>query len=66
MRGAMTGINAAAANTQVVGRTIAVMFNELTINGGFRASNFECVGHSLGAHVCSYAGKSYNLFWFSN
>ena len=46
----------AAANTQAVGRAIAYMFNELKKNG-FSASNFECAGHSLGGHVCSYAAK---------
>merc|ERR1712136_604165 len=46
----------AAANTQVAGRTIAYMFNELK-KAGHSASNMECAGHSLGSHVCSYAAK---------
>jgi len=46
----------ASANCQTAGRAIAHMFNELR-KIGFRASNFECSGHSLGAHVCSYAAK---------
>ena len=46
----------AAANTQSAGRAIAHMFNELK-NNGFRANQFECAGHSLGAHVCSNAAK---------
>ena len=32
------------------------MFNELT-KIGFRNTDFECSGHSLGGHVCSYAAK---------
>jgi len=46
----------AAANTQSAGRAIAHMFNELK-NAGFRAADFECSGHSLGSHLCSYAAK---------
>ena len=44
----------AAANTQITGRAIAYMFNELRKEG---FSKFQCVGHSLGGHVCSYAAK---------
>ena len=47
----------AAANTQSAGRAIAHMFNELKTKEGFRASQFQCAGHSLGGHVCSYAAK---------
>lgn len=57
-RGAgLANYNQAASNAQVVGREIANIYNELILNGGFRPSNFYCTGHSLGAHVCSYAGR---------
>lgn len=46
----------AAANTQVAGRSIAYLFNQLK-SAGFRNSDFHCAGHSLGSHVCSYAAK---------
>jgi len=46
----------AAANTQAVGRAIGYMFNELK-KSGFKSNQFECFGHSLGSHVCSYAAK---------
>merc|ERR1712130_25536 len=55
----------AAADTQSVGRAIAYMFNELKTKSGFRDAQFECSGHSLGAHVCSnaakYAKKEFNI-----
>ena len=46
----------AAANTQIAGRAIAYLFNQLK-RSGFRDSQFHCAGHSLGGHVCSYAAK---------
>ena len=49
-------------NTQVAGRAIAYLLNELIVNFGFDPSLFTCAGHSLGAHVCAYAGK----FAYSN
>ena len=53
----------AAANTQSVGRAIAFMFNELRTKAGFSSSLFECAGHSLGGHVCSYAAKYTKSEW---
>ena len=44
----------AAANCQIAGRAIAYMFNQLRSSG---YSDFQCAGHSLGSHVCSYAAK---------
>ena len=63
-----------AANTQIVGRQIAYMYNQLTevitdelrtlklnIAQHYRQMGFRgelhCVGHSLGAHLCGYAGS---------
>merc|ERR1712046_29950 len=45
-----------AADTQIVGRAVAYMFNELK-KAGWNDSQFECVGHSLGGQACGYAGK---------
>jgi len=45
-----------AADTQIVGRAVAYMFNELK-KAGWRDSDFECVGHSLGGQACGYAGS---------
>ena len=45
-----------AADTQIVGRAVAYMFNELK-KAGWREADFECVGHSLGGQACGYAGK---------
>ena len=45
-----------AADTQIVGRAVAYMFNELK-KAGWSDSQFECVGHSLGGQACGYAGS---------
>ena len=45
----------ACANCQIAGRAIAYFFNELR-KDGFQGM-LHCGGHSLGAHVCAYAGK---------
>ena len=52
----------ACANTQVAGRSIAYLFNQLK-KAGFRNSDFNCAGHSLGSHVCSYAAKVRFLYF---
>ena len=44
-------------NTQVIGRAIAYMLNELIVKYDYDPSQLHCVGHSLGGHVCAYAGK---------
>ena len=44
----------ASANTQIIGRSIAYMFYKLK---PFGHNHFQCAGHSLGAHACSYAAK---------
>jgi len=47
----------AASNTQTVGRAIGNIFQKLKKKAGFKPAQFHCVGHSLGAHACAYAGK---------
>ena len=44
----------AAANAQIAGRAIGYLMNQLK-NKGLNVQ-FHCVGHSLGSHVCGYAG----------
>ena len=43
----------ASANCLIAGRAIGYMFHKLRV-GGFQGQ-LHCGGHSLGAHVCSYA-----------
>ena len=45
----------AAANTQICGRAIAYLLNQLKQKG--LNVSYHCVGHSLGGQVCGYAGK---------
>ena len=51
----------AASNTRVVGRQIGNVARNLVENGGAKASNVWCVGHSLGSHVCGHAGTSFKI-----
>ena len=44
----------AASNAQIAGRAIGYLMNQLK-NKGMNVQ-FHCVGHSLGSHVCAYAG----------
>ncbi len=47
----------AAANTQIVGVEVARLISMLVEKAGVRVDSFHCIGHSLGAHACGYAGK---------
>ena len=29
-------------------------------NAGAKSSDFHCIGHSLGSHICGYAGSRIN------
>lgn len=51
----------AASNTQIVGVEISILIKELIKKFGISATNFQCIGHSLGAHICGYAGKRIHL-----
>ena len=47
-----------AFNTQIVGSMIAYFINTLK-SLGVKLKDIHLVGHSLGAHVCGFAGKSF-------
>lgn len=47
----------AAANTRIVGAQIALVVNALIHSFDVAAGNFHIIGHSLGAHICGYAGE---------
>ncbi|XP_071747212.1 inactive pancreatic lipase-related protein 1 isoform X2 [Lepeophtheirus salmonis] len=47
----------AAANTQMVGKLIAMFFELVNKNIGFVNNNTHLIGFSLGAHVVGYAGS---------
>jgi hypothetical protein len=46
-----------AANTQVVGRSLANLVNLYINKGLIRADDVHFIGHSLGAHIAGYAGE---------
>ncbi|CAF0968787.1 unnamed protein product [Brachionus calyciflorus] len=48
---------AASSNVVITGQKMADFIRESNIN----ASTVHCIGHSLGAHVCGFAGKSIKL-----
>lgn len=47
----------ATSNTRVVGAELASLITFMVQSGGFEAEQFHLIGHSLGAHICGYAGK---------
>ncbi len=48
-----------ASTTTVVGHLLATLINEIKAKAsGINTIKTFCVGHSLGAHVCGFAGKS--------
>jgi pimeloyl-ACP methyl ester carboxylesterase len=47
-----------ADNTRKVGKELADYLNTLGLTGN---TLVHCIGHSLGAHVCGFAGKNYAL-----
>ena len=44
-------------NTRIVGSIIAFFINRLNEKFGLKPEDFLLVGHSLGAHVCGFAGR---------
>ncbi|XP_047487795.1 inactive pancreatic lipase-related protein 1-like isoform X2 [Penaeus chinensis] len=55
--GAIRLYNRAVANARVVGLEIAHLVTWLGRNAGLQAKDVHLIGHSLGAHVCGYAGE---------
>ena len=45
------------ANTRVVGAVIAELVKTLHNSTGIDFANVHLVGHSLGSHICGYAGE---------
>lgn len=57
-KGAATNLYGhACANTEVVGRHIAILLEKLKTKGYIRPENVYLIGHSLGAHISGFAGK---------
>lgn len=48
-----------ASQTKHVGKIVAEFINEL-ISKGVNIKKIHLIGHSLGAHVCGYAGRFFN------
>ncbi|XP_042883950.1 pancreatic lipase-related protein 2-like isoform X3 [Penaeus japonicus] len=55
--GAIRLYSRAVANARVVGLEIAHLVTWLGKNSGLQAKDVHLIGHSLGAHVCGYAGE---------
>ena len=47
----------AASNTMVVGHLVGKLIESIIPNLNQNVKTF-CIGHSLGAHVCGFAGKT--------
>ena len=47
----------AAQNTRVVGDVTGQLIDWLSKSKGYKNDKITCIGHSLGAHICGYAGK---------
>ncbi|KAL3867995.1 hypothetical protein ACJMK2_040835 [Sinanodonta woodiana] len=55
--GANYSYNQATVNTRVVGAVIAQMINLLKDQVEADPKDFHIIGHSIGAHICGYAGE---------
>lgn len=55
-KGSHKSYQQAAADTLVVGASIAKLIEKLHLAFKVEADQFICAGHSLGAHICGYAG----------
>ncbi len=51
----------AASNTRVVGAIVAKWLQETVEQHQYSLDNIHCIGHSLGAQVCSFVGKMFPL-----
>lgn len=48
----------AAKNTRIIGRQLAKFIAFIQKKFSADMNSFHCIGHSLGAHVCGFTGKS--------
>ncbi|WAR24707.1 LIPR1-like protein [Mya arenaria] len=55
--GATIPYEQATANTRIVGAQIAQLVNKLVQVASAQTADFHIIGHSLGAHICGYAGE---------
>ena len=58
--GAKSKYLAAASNTMIVGHAVGKLTEYLLQTAGENVRSF-CIGHSLGAHVCGFIGKTKQL-----
>ncbi|ESO92407.1 hypothetical protein LOTGIDRAFT_216931 [Lottia gigantea] len=54
--GSLPPYTQATANTRVVGAVVARLIKYLQKELGAKPETFHLIGHSLGAHICGYAG----------
>ena len=58
-RNFFTNYGESAINTIVIGRYMALLSHQIRLNQlSISSSRTICVGHSLGAHVCGFFGKT--------
>ncbi|KAK3091087.1 hypothetical protein FSP39_017022 [Pinctada imbricata] len=50
----------AVANTRIVGAEVASLVTFLSEHAGPNLTRFHLIGHSLGSHICGYAGERLN------
>jgi len=55
----LTDFPHSAPNTMVIGHLVGLLTQKVTAD---QTSNVFCYGHSLGAHICGYAGKTFGRF----
>ena len=58
--GDVTGYSSAASNTMIVGNALGKLTESIYETSNQNVKTF-CVGHSLGAHVCGFTGKTKQL-----
>ena len=57
----ISGYSTAASNTMIVGHALGKLAESLYAADSNGALKVFCIGHSLGSHVCGFAGKTQTL-----